>query len=305
MYPRQQKGMSSTRIKHVDSSSVDQRHRRRKETQNQDDPFDYLQGIVPTKDLFDDLEASPRDQHDRIARQHMNTWTDTVTIDLADISDDFDDEMNSALENKQVPRVVSSDRLFESSPLTKHESLIVKDIKNKGKGVVATRDIQAGALLYNEQGLIGSSDYLAAAILIDGLNLSRLDQDPRCLPHSWSPFLQFSLVRWNTAHLQVSANHFYVDVDQDPDRMAIYPSVSRINHSCNSNAVWTIDSKEQMCVYAKNVIREGQEICIMYSDEEGHDSKAPFQCDCGLTQTQRRRQAREDSSLARRYWSHD
>jgi hypothetical protein len=171
----------------------------------------------------------------------------------------------------------------------------VVDIPGKGKGVIATRDITRGELLYRESPLfIVPAQSGCSILLIDGRRLTRfsfcdlpVSVPPADLIGSLLPTLSESehAALFNLSYVRPPPNLSKDDLDYDAQvalaivqtngisagvrGVGVFPNVSRMNHGCSSafNAVYSWREKERkLVVHAIRPIKQGQEILTAYFD---------------------------------------
>lgn len=170
----------------------------------------------------------------------------------------------------------------------------VADLPGKGKGLLASRDIQQGERLLCEKPLFVV---------------------PRQISSSPSAFIAGSLAKLGRDEQEAFFNLSYVNLPQhlDPDEhqdevklaifqtnavaagdgVGIFPKMARINHGCSSafNAVYTWREKEgTLCVHALKAIGRGEELLTSYMDSKRsrHHRRAflaehyGFECQCSV-----------------------
>lgn len=146
------------------------------------------------------------------------------------------------------------------------------------KGVFAMADVEARQILWAE-------DY--GAVFTDGDAT-----DTRNL--AW-----FAGLMGQTSQNKVDLNRFEIFKGHVSAGKVVYRNTSRVNHHCNPNAVYFIDSTYRMFVMSICDISRGQEIFIRYSETAGHTdhyqsdptqpSEDVFSCNCNLNWEQRGR----------------
>jgi hypothetical protein len=163
-------------------------------------------------------------------------------------------------------------------------AVTVKKTPHMGSGVFALAPIQKGTPFLREAGLRGDRDdiRLAAALVATGTTLSFLPGDPG-EPDSWSPFPDVSLQQWNTARRMASSNQYTVD-----NHRILFRLLSRVNHSCNPNAVRRHDKDGVTTLFALRDIKAGQQILLQYSPKAGHEEDSHFKCGCSATTAERK-----------------
>ncbi|KAF9013373.1 hypothetical protein BDQ17DRAFT_1488421 [Cyathus striatus] len=169
----------------------------------------------------------------------------------------------------------------------------VVDLPGKGKGLVATRNIEQGELLIQEKPLfvvprqITTSPTTLIAQLVSSLNITEQES-----------FYGLSYVNF-PEHLdpkkhpaEVALVIFQTNaVSAGPEGVGIFPRMARLNHGCSSsfNAVYSWRKKEQeLFVYALKSIPKGEELLTSYLDTKKprHERRAyllehyGFKCMC-------------------------
>jgi len=200
------------------------------------------------------------------------------------------------------PQVIEEKISFETSkeeatttPTTTQEPLLqeplpyaIKEIATKGTGVVATRRIFPGEIIMKEEPLILVSDEMfndpeKMENYLDKL-VNRMGSE------KVAQFLSLTDCR-NEEPSYVG--RFYTNDMNFSGDAAIFPTMSRVNHSCSANSefVSRVDLGHQRLI-ANYIIEEGEEITINYMSmaEEGSDNRATrnqylvewytFRCTC-------------------------
>lgn len=186
---------------------------------------------------------------------------------------------------------LDSDSTLHEPPRPYH----VLDIPGKGKGVIATRDIARGELLFRESPLfIVPSQITVPPAELMGRILPTLSRGQRA-------------ALFNLSYVRLPPNLSKDDPDYDAQvavaitqtngisagtqGVGVFPRVSRLNHGCSKafNAVYSWREKEQkLAVHALRPIKEGQEILTAYFDtrRRRHERRAylqeryDFHCTC-------------------------
>ncbi|EMD35001.1 hypothetical protein CERSUDRAFT_54156, partial [Gelatoporia subvermispora B] len=159
----------------------------------------------------------------------------------------------------------------------------VVDLPGRGKGIVATRDIQQGELVLREKPLFVVSSSVTGspgALLLDMLsplteeqrasfyNLSYvyLPQGPQPGTRAYDEALALAIFQTNA----VSAGQ----------HVGIFPQMARLNHGCSSafNSVYTWRDREGMIVvHALKPVKEGEELLTTYTDtKRPRDARRQF-----------------------------
>lgn len=129
-------------------------------------------------------------------------------------------------------------------------------VEGKGFGVVATRQIARGSVIFTDKPLLTITKNGPSARDVEEAfkRLSKQDQE-----------VYLSLSKGHLDHIQESSivSIFRSNVFSSADSHSVYPLISRVNHSCRPNA-----AKEQGRMYAQTDIDIGEEICICYHDWE-------------------------------------
>ncbi|KAJ6557236.1 hypothetical protein DFH09DRAFT_922936, partial [Mycena vulgaris] len=174
------------------------------------------------------------------------------------------------------------------------EPFAVVDLPRKGKGLVATRDIDQGELVIQESPLFvvpkSISESPAAFISRMLQSVSPADRDA---------FLNLSYVNFpegldpDTHPDEVSLEKFQTNAVATGDGVGIFPRMARLNHGCSSafNVVYTWRQREQaLFVHALKNIRKGQELLTTYTDtkrtkkerREFLSQQYGFRCTCAV-----------------------
>jgi hypothetical protein len=103
------------------------------------------------------------------------------------------------------------------------ELLETVEIKGKGRGLVAARDLKAGACLLSEAPLVCNWEQ-RVMLVCNVLESGSRFKDLSFLKHDTvsSPLEEFSDEEWSTACAKIRANVFML---QDQDRLALYVSL--------------------------------------------------------------------------------
>lgn len=178
----------------------------------------------------------------------------------------------------------------QESIIYKHDGVVCCKTEDGKLAIYATEYLPEGTLLVFEQAVVGSNDYIKSCLM------HRNDIAKELYPR-------------NTEDLQCKINHNAWEWEDDlyiplhtTKTNAICPYISKFNHKCAPNA-WV----ETLCiskflyeeeydammnfmggivVYAVDDIEPGEEICINYGYQIGHEEINPnfaWKCDCTLT----------------------
>ena len=139
--------------------------------------------------------------------------------------------------------------------------LRVRPVHNKGLGVVALEDIEAGELLIKEDPLLLLTNWSPSHLTTAWNRLS---------PASQAKFLLLANSHLDTNPLLGIALTNMIPVNKEGSMFAVFETVSRVNHSCKANcnhyqertAASSLSHTE--CVRAVMDIKEGEEITICY-----------------------------------------
>ena len=169
----------------------------------------------------------------------------------------------------------------------------VVEIPGKGKGVIATRDITRGELLYNESPLFIVPSQSGSSILVLLVDIPEANQSasvsipPAELMGNLLQTLSGNerAALFNLSFVRPPPNLSKDDPDYDAQvalaitqtngiaagirGVGVFPNISRMNHGCSSafNAVYSWREGEQkMVVHAIKPIKQGQEILTAYFD---------------------------------------
>ncbi|KAG6026472.1 hypothetical protein E4U19_002597 [Claviceps sp. Clav32 group G5] len=164
----------------------------------------------------------------------------------------------------------------------------LKNVPNKGKGLVATRDIPRGTRILSEKPLITMpiDKTLEERRTLICQQLDSLSNDQR-----------HAFLSMNNVHPFNDTAEQYIGIfrtnalptEEFPDKAAIFLEASRINHDCDNNAIhnWN-ETIKRHTVHAIREIEEGEEITLSYvsllEDRETRQSKLKekfnFTCTC-------------------------
>lgn len=139
---------------------------------------------------------------------------------------------------------------------------VIKDIPGKGKGLIATKSIMAGTLILFEDPLISIPKPVdEKKVLSKFNNLSESEQNNFLDLHDCGGEMKSIWQIFRTNSMQVCG---FADLGVNDS--AVYNSISRINHSCAPNAVWSwkAGNVRRQEVRACRDICEGEEIQCSY-----------------------------------------
>ncbi|KAJ5522090.1 hypothetical protein N7527_006205 [Penicillium freii] len=182
----------------------------------------------------------------------------------------------------------------------------VKPVPGKGHGLVARFNIAKGQLIISEKAFFTTSNATSAAIIekLISIELRKLPKDAQrqflSLHNNFPGKKPFSgIVRTNA-----------LPCGPDSPIGGIYPTISRINHSCLPNAhnSWNSASGYEN-IYAVRFIKAGEEITIPYdhggpSDERRRHLKDAFGFDCNCSICSRQPAELKQSDERRRQIQH-
>lgn len=154
----------------------------------------------------------------------------------------------------------------------------IRDVPGKGKGMIASRNIQKGDLVLQERPIILLPMVYGDRIIIlnainnlhddDLQNLLALCDESRLEDYSFISVELNSYLNHPPTQDQVRGvskvicNRFG---DADTCQQFVLVDASRINHSCNPNTVWTFDNSSKLfSVRAATDIPQGTEITVTY-----------------------------------------
>jgi hypothetical protein len=151
-------------------------------------------------------------------------------------------------------------------------------IPGKGMGMIATRDIENGELIIQEEPVFDVRRYSRIDYLVDQFKkLSSTEQE--------------AVMNLHNAHPEFGELHGIMNTNslKRGDNSILCLEVSRFNHSCLPNAEYTFSEPYQR-VYAIRNIKKGDELCVSYSVFEGDiesvrlelKTKYGFDCMCEL-----------------------
>lgn len=149
----------------------------------------------------------------------------------------------------------------------------VVDIPGRGKGVIATRDIARGELLFRESPLfIAPGKISIPPVELMGQILPTLSKDQRKALFDLSyvkfpPNLSKNDPDYNAQVALAITQTNGISVENQG--VGVFPNISRLNHACSKafNAVYSWREMEQkLVVHAIRPIKKGQEILTAYFD---------------------------------------
>jgi hypothetical protein len=152
-------------------------------------------------------------------------------------------------------------------------------------GVFASEEISPGSVLIIEKGLFETTDLIIDCIL---KHRELYDLAKQLYPR----------VSTNCFYSEIQQKISYNSWDWDVDnKIALFYSCSMFNHSCEPNAA-IVECNSPVrynegftfcAIIATQRIKKGDEICIMYDTNAGHNhSKFNWNCNCGCSLKQRR-----------------
>lgn len=177
----------------------------------------------------------------------------------------------------------------------------IVDSEGKGKGMVARRKIEEGEIIVKEKPLFVVKTPYAAKHLVNHLaeirkNVMKLEEEQR------DAFYELALARPELCTKGPGDSKLFgvfqansielTDLDRKKTKTlgaALFLNISRINHSCLPNAVWSYNlSKRVLEVRASRPIAEDEEVLICYADSSAMredrrkylEARFNFQCDC-------------------------
>ncbi|EJC97968.1 uncharacterized protein FOMMEDRAFT_149425 [Fomitiporia mediterranea MF3/22] len=172
----------------------------------------------------------------------------------------------------------------------------VVDLPGRGKGLIASRDIEQGELLIKEKPLIlvpSSTTQSPVKVLKERLNA--LTQDERNAFHSLSYVTpgRDSNTQDSLSDDEMVLAIFQTNAISAGDSAGLFPHTARLNHGCSKafNSVYSWRPHEgHLVVHALKPIKRGQELLTTYTDtkrprrERQHYLKSyyDFTCSCSV-----------------------
>jgi len=177
----------------------------------------------------------------------------------------------------------------------------IVDSKGKGKGMVVRRNIEEGEIIVKEKPLFVVKTPYSARSLVDHLaeirkHVSKLEEEVR------DDFYELAIARPELCTKGPGDSKLFgvfqansielTDLDRKKTKSlgaALFLTISRINHSCLPNAVWSYNiNKKMLEVRASRHIAEGEEVFVCYCDSSAMgeerrkylEARFNFQCDC-------------------------
>jgi len=160
--------------------------------------------------------------------------------------------------------------LLQSKNVNNETIFKVVDLPGRGKGLIATRDIEQGELLIREKPLFTVPHTISSApaqfVWNKVQNLTLVDRE------SYMNLSYVGLPEWvdpRTQHEEVGLAIFQTNAVSAGDSVGIFPHMARLNHGCagSFNSVYSWREKEEvLVVHALKSIRQGQELLTTYMD---------------------------------------
>ena len=180
--------------------------------------------------------------------------------------------------------------------------VVVKEVEGRGKGLVATRSIRAGTVIFTEDPLIVVAKVGGVTTMGQLENIQEFEKFKKMDKKIRKDFLslcdplQFDW-RWKLWSLTVgqdfakfmrifSVNRTLIGSNTDSDDLAgVYKLLSRINHSCCPNVIcqWRAETPLKIEVIAATSIRKGKELTVSYIGDDIFAQQLEnwnFQCSC-------------------------
>ena len=145
-------------------------------------------------------------------------------------------------------------------------------IEGKGRGLVATKDLEVGDLVFKEKAFLRlptKANEAAFSSLEPSIQSKLMNLHP-----FHSEFLQgyfancpSNLLRSKILQAKFTANCFEVEDDAVPYQVeAVFEMLSMINHSCESNVMWFAEEVDKTMIEVRvcRRIKEGDEIVLSY-----------------------------------------
>ena len=152
----------------------------------------------------------------------------------------------------------------EQRSQTEQPAYKVVQMEGKGRGLVATRTLEVGELVFSEKAFLKAPRRATWGFY--KFLFSRLEPDVRAKLMNLSCPEDTELKDQNQILLlKFQANCFELE-NEDEDEAAVFEIMSMINHSCKSNVMWFTDEadKTRKEVRVCRKIQEGEEIVVSY-----------------------------------------
>ena len=190
------------------------------------------------------------------------------------------------------------------------EAFEICSLGDKGKGVIAKRNLRKGELILQEPPLlILTRDELGTFSDADiEQRLSKLSEANQA--SFWNLFdaQLFESSGRGSAKSRVLTNSYPVEDEIGQEAVAVFNTIARFNHSCVPNVHNSWDAEtgiETICVTQD--IEAGQELCTTYLDlftkrqerQEQLSKRLRFQCTCEVCSLQGQMQEQSDARRAR------
>ena len=145
------------------------------------------------------------------------------------------------------------------------------EIQGKGRGLVATKDLKVGDLVFEEKAFLKLPSEATWASYRDAL--SNLKPDIQSKLMNLSPVEDANLNTLDKNQIllrKFKANCFEVEEWRSDTALvqeaAVFEMLSMINHSCKSNVIWFADEADKTRIEVRvcRRIEEGEEIVLSY-----------------------------------------
>ena len=138
-------------------------------------------------------------------------------------------------------------------------------IEGKGRGLVATRTLEVGELVFSEKAFLKAPRQATWGFYKSLFSRLEPDIQAKLMNLACPEDTMQDLENNKILLMKFQANCFELD-DEDEDEAAVFEMLSMINHSCKSNVMWFTEEadKTRREVRVCRKIQEGKEIVVSY-----------------------------------------
>ena len=153
----------------------------------------------------------------------------------------------------------------EQRSQTEQPAYKLAQIEGKGRGLVATRTLEVGELVFSEKAFLKAPRQATWGFYKSLFSRLEPDIQAKLMNLACPEDTMQDLENNKILLMKFQANCFELD-DEDEDEAAVFEMLSMINHSCKSNVMWFTEeadkTRREVCVCRK--IQEGEEIVVSY-----------------------------------------
>ena len=153
----------------------------------------------------------------------------------------------------------------EQRSQTEQPAYKLAQIEGKGRGLVATRTLEVGELVFSEKAFLKAPRQATWGFYKSLFSRLEPDIQAKLMNLACPEDTMQDLENNKILLMKFQANCFELD-DEDEDEAAVFEMLSMINHSCKSNVMWFTEEadKTRREVRVCRKIQEGEEIVVSY-----------------------------------------